>query len=1404
MESHHNQLNHIAWILSSFDHHMIATYFFDEIFYRFTTSSNIIYTYGRVGLHKVVAVSTDRNSTSQKPAGDIVDSLLQEVPSIRAAFLISADSIVPRHGNVRVGDVVVGLGSGMKAGVVCFDHWETSKQKRLFTTSESRYLPETVLAAVNDMRSQNCRDDWLRRLEQDCPTKIPRFTTCTDANGELDGIQLTAPGEIDKTNGVIPKPALEYLFQGGSPLQRQPKAFGGLIASSERILEDPALIDSLATSNGIICFETAAANMKSRPFMVLSGISRYSDDIQQKLPSNEVCKVVVSYLASMVHTIDPTKLATESPIADYFHYETFDLDRPGFRLLRLEPGTGQIKCQVFQAYLDDEENLIPYEALSYCWGSNRLTSKITANGKDLFITENLSEALCHLRTNDQARLLWIDAICIDQSNLRERGHQVGCMSRIYSRADRVLIWLGYVKIEFKHIMSALKRFEARVPPGAWGKWSYHHPGWYEVWQNAQTYLPKHESDEIGQRSRLKFLMSQPWFSRVWILQEAAKAKKARVLCSEGWISAGTFALAPRLLGVTPGTQCQAIIDIMPGPSRRSSWWTQKQNLCTLLWRFRGSQAHDPRDRLYALLDLASDTKVKERITADYTKNEEAVVKDILAYLFNEDPSLLGFLVREIADLQRKIPNLSCMALEQMILRGAQIKDIQMFLQLQTEKVWLSEAAASYAWCVDTVLMDYLLNEPAFEHIAMGSVYETAILKNTVTVESFLNRREKKLKITRDTIHTTSLHSIDLLALVLEDGRDDIEMTEALVEEAVWRGSDTLRLLLDSRGNEVEMTEAVVSAAAKRGLNTLTLLLDRRGNEVKVTEALVSEAIRSGSDTLKLLLDRRGNEVKVTEALVSEAIRSGSNTLKLLLDRRGNEVKITDALVSKAARSGSGTLKLLLDRRGDEVEVTEALVSEAVRSGTDTLKLLLDRRGNEVEVTEAIVSAVARGGLDILKILLDRRGNEVKMTEAIISAAARGGYDTLKLLLDRRGDEVKVTEAVVSAAARSGYDTLKLLLDRRGKDIKVSGEVIVTARSYNINLLALVLEERRDNIEMTEALVEEAARSGSDTLKRLLDRCGNEVKVTEALVSEATWSGSDTLKLLLDRRGKDIKVSGNNILIAKLRHINLLTLVVEERRDDIEITEALVEEAARRGSDTLKLLLDRRGNEVKITDALVLEAVRSGSDTLKLLLDRRGNEVKVTEALVYGAARSGSDTLKLLLDRRGNEVKVTEAVVSAAARGGYDTLKLLLDRRGDEVKVTEAVVSAAARSGSDTLKLLLDRRGNEVKMTEAIALEAARRGPDTLKLLLDRRGKDIKVSGEIIRTARLHSIDLLTLVVEERRDDIDITEALVEEAARRGSDTLRRLLDRRGNEVKVTEAFVSEAAGSGSDTVAPIP
>ncbi|KAF2809226.1 heterokaryon incompatibility, partial [Mytilinidion resinicola] len=82
-----------------------------------------------------------------------------------------------------------------------------------------------------------------------------------------------------------------------------------------------------------------------------------------------------------------------------------------------------------------------FDALSYVWGPPTSSHHILLNDHSVPITKNLHTVLLRLRS-DELRILWIDQLCIDQSNLEERSSQVRLMGKIYESAKEVVMWLG--------------------------------------------------------------------------------------------------------------------------------------------------------------------------------------------------------------------------------------------------------------------------------------------------------------------------------------------------------------------------------------------------------------------------------------------------------------------------------------------------------------------------------------------------------------------------------------------------------------------------------------------------------------------------------------------------------------------------------------------------------------------------------------------------------------------------------------------------------------------------------------------------------------------------------------------------------------------------------------------------
>lgn len=146
-----------------------------------------------------------------------------------------------------------------------------------------------------------------------------------------------------------------------------------------------------------------------------------------------------------------TKASPSGPRAAFQHCR---LSSPrSIRLLILLPSpdlTAALELTLREASLDSSSTPSPgrdsFEALSYVWGSPVGTVPVSCNGQQFLVTPNCESALRHLRLAGQDRVLWVDAICIDQGrspeSIKERNTQVALMGEIYQKAARTLCWLG--------------------------------------------------------------------------------------------------------------------------------------------------------------------------------------------------------------------------------------------------------------------------------------------------------------------------------------------------------------------------------------------------------------------------------------------------------------------------------------------------------------------------------------------------------------------------------------------------------------------------------------------------------------------------------------------------------------------------------------------------------------------------------------------------------------------------------------------------------------------------------------------------------------------------------------------------------------------------------------------------
>ncbi|KAF1957077.1 hypothetical protein CC80DRAFT_380684, partial [Byssothecium circinans] len=126
------------------------------------------------------------------------------------------------------------------------------------------------------------------------------------------------------------------------------------------------------------------------------------------------------------------------------------------RVLKLEPAKPcmPIRCSLMAIDLNDNDH-VPYEAISYTWGpyyDEYLEEKtqfwspgkkmIQCNKVRTNVSHSLWDALRRFRRTDAVRILWADALCINQVNEQEKSQQVSMIHVIFRKAFHVLIWIG--------------------------------------------------------------------------------------------------------------------------------------------------------------------------------------------------------------------------------------------------------------------------------------------------------------------------------------------------------------------------------------------------------------------------------------------------------------------------------------------------------------------------------------------------------------------------------------------------------------------------------------------------------------------------------------------------------------------------------------------------------------------------------------------------------------------------------------------------------------------------------------------------------------------------------------------------------------------------------------------------
>ena len=328
-------------------------------------------------------------------------------------------------------------------------------------------------------------------------------------------------------------------------------------------------------------------------------------------------------------------------------YPDLNLQSKQIRLLEIQQGvfSDEILCSLSTAVLAEKPQ---YDALSYVWGENHAKKPIIVDGIPVRVTENLDAAIRHLRRLDKSMLIWIDALCINQENTPERNCQVAMMGDIYRGAQEVFAWLGNLDAETGKVLSMVEGFGSDV--------MLH-------WDPAFPAAISEDMVSASQFMGLCRLLSRPWWTRVWTVQEAILPERLTFVCGERRVGAASF------FGFSGNfarhmSSCCGEFFLSQDQSMLRGLRYQVDSLYTMQYfrahkentdismqmsYYRTRSCKDPKDKIYGFIGFGGWKFIEADIQPDYSMSDESVYEEIAGRIM-ESPGGLH-LLREVLPKQ---------------------------------------------------------------------------------------------------------------------------------------------------------------------------------------------------------------------------------------------------------------------------------------------------------------------------------------------------------------------------------------------------------------------------------------------------------------------------------------------------------------------------------------------------------------------------------------------------------------------------------------------------------------------------------------------------------------------------------------------------------------------------------
>jgi Heterokaryon incompatibility protein (HET) len=315
------------------------------------------------------------------------------------------------------------------------------------------------------------------------------------------------------------------------------------------------------------------------------------------------------------------------------------------RLLNLLPAvdeSSQLQGYLVTVALEHAPSTPDYVALSYEWGNEASRPEdechIRINHHDMRIRYNLALALlCFRKRITQPLVIWIDALCINQADLNERGVQVDMMRRIYELASGVWVWLGPEADDSNLAMAVIDEVQ-----------SYGEMGNHSRPNKGMIYRLLYDAEYEKHRRSLCKLLERSYWRRLWIIQEVilgARGDLPLLCCGEQMTALGhIFKLVSWLRDPRDepalATPLKLATDLVLGLhdhiKEHSNQYAgfREADILQILARYRRNLCSDPRDKIYGLLGV-----MPARLKVDYSISAAELYEHVARLIIASSNSL---------------------------------------------------------------------------------------------------------------------------------------------------------------------------------------------------------------------------------------------------------------------------------------------------------------------------------------------------------------------------------------------------------------------------------------------------------------------------------------------------------------------------------------------------------------------------------------------------------------------------------------------------------------------------------------------------------------------------------------------------------------------------------------------